>query len=111
MHRARVLLVDDRPEIIDSATALLEQEFEIVGRAHTGEQGLKSAAELGPDLIVLDISMPDINGFEVANRLRQLNAGCRIVMLTVHEDLDLMRAAQKLGVMGYVLADMPETLR
>jgi two-component system response regulator DesR len=103
MHRPRLLLIDDSQEFIDAAAALLKHEADIVGRAHGGEEGLRLAAALNPDVIVLDISMPDISGFEVASRLRQRNFRPRIVMLTVHEDLEILRAARALGVLGYVL--------
>ena len=116
MHRPRLLLIDDSREFIDAAAALLEPEGEIVGRAHGGEEGLRLAAALNPDAVVLDVSMPDISGFEVASRLRQLNNRARIVMLTVHEDLELLRAARALGVLGYVLkrriaTDLPSAIR
>ena len=116
MHRPRLLLIDDSQEFIDAAAALLEHEGEIVGRAHGGEEGLRLVAALNPDVIVLDISMPDITGFEVVSRLRQLNVCPRIVMLTVHEDLEILRAALALGVLGYVLkrrmaTDLPTAVR
>jgi DNA-binding NarL/FixJ family response regulator len=103
MHRSRVLLVDDNPEFIEAAATLLDGAYEIVGTAQNGEDGLKAALTLLPDVIVLDISMPDINGFEVASRLRQSQNRAGIVLLTVHEDIDLVRAAHALGVRGYVI--------
>jgi DNA-binding NarL/FixJ family response regulator len=103
MHRSRVLLVDDNPEFIETAARLLDGTYEIVGRAQNGEDGVKAALALLPDVIVLDISMPDINGFEVASRLRQRKNQARIVLLTVHEDIDFVRAARAIGVLGYVI--------
>jgi two-component system, NarL family, invasion response regulator UvrY len=116
MHRSRVLLVDDNREFIETAERLLDGTYEIVGKAQNGEDGLKAALTLLPDIIVLDISMPDINGFEVVSRLRQRKNRAGIVLLTVHEDIDFVRAAHALGVLGYVTkrriaTDLPTAVR
>lgn len=103
MHRSRVLLVDDNPEFIEAAATVLDGAYEIVGTAQNGEDGLKAAQTLLPDVIVLDISMPDMTGFDVASRLRQRKNRAAIVLLTVHEDTDFVRAARALGVLGYVI--------
>jgi DNA-binding NarL/FixJ family response regulator len=97
-------LVDDNLEFRNIAAALLEaNNFEVVNRACNGEEGLNAALRLDPDVVVLDISMPLLNGFEVARRLRQQKHRAALVLLTFHEDVEFVRAAQSLGVLGYVI--------
>jgi DNA-binding NarL/FixJ family response regulator len=104
MHRIRVLLVDDNPEFLDIAATLLESHnCEIIGKAENGEQALHDAASLCPDVVVLDVSMPGMSGFDVARRLQRDNTSSAIVLLTFHEDVDYVRAARALGVLGYVI--------
>jgi len=104
MHRARVLLVDDNLEFLDIAAALLEaNHFEVVNKSCDGEEGLNAALRLDPDVVVLDISMPLLNGFEVARRLRRQKHRAAIVLLTFHEDVEFVRAARSLGILGYVI--------
>jgi DNA-binding NarL/FixJ family response regulator len=104
MHRSRVLLVDDNLEFLEIAATLLEgNNYEIVGKALNGEEGLKATLSLDPDVVVLDISMPSLNGFEVATRLRQHKHRAAVVLLTFHEDVEFARAARSIGVLGYVI--------
>jgi DNA-binding NarL/FixJ family response regulator len=117
MQRIRVLLIDDNVEFLDVATTLLEgHDFEIVEKALNGEEGLKAALSLQPDVVVLDISMPHMNGFEVARRLRQQKHRAGIVLLTFHEDVDYVHAARSVGALGYVIkrrmaTDLPQAVR
>ena len=104
MHRSRVLLVDDNLEFLEIAATLLEgNDYEIVGKALNGEEGLKATLSLDPDVVVLDISMPCLNGFEVAARLQQHRHRAAVVLLTFHEDVEFARAARAIGVLGYVI--------
>jgi len=104
MHRSRVLLVDDNLEFLEVAATLLEgNNYEIVGKALDGEEGLAATLTLNPDVVVLDVSMPRLNGFEVAARLRQQKHRAAVVLLTFHEDVEFVRAARSLGVLGYVI--------
>jgi DNA-binding NarL/FixJ family response regulator len=117
MQRTRVLLIDDNLEFLDVATTLLEgHDFEIVEKALDGEEGLKAALRLQPDVVVLDVSMPHMNGFEVARRLRQQKHPAAIVLLTFHEDVDYVHAARAVGALGYVIkrrmaTDLPQAVR
>jgi len=117
MQRTRVLLVDDNLEFLDIAAALLEAHgCEIVARAADGEEGLLATLTLHPDVVVLDVSMPRLNGFEVARRIKQNKNGARVVLLTFHEDYDYVRAARSFGVLGYVIkrrmaTDLPDAVR
>ena len=101
--QTRVLLVDDNQAILARARAVLAPACLVVGQAHTGEAALSAAASLRPDVIVLDISMPGMSGFEVAAELRQAGSTAAIVFLTVHDDAEFIEAAQASGVLGYVI--------
>lgn len=100
---ARVLLADDHAEIMMQTRNVLAGEFEIVGSVANGAELVKAAAQIDPDVVVLDISMPGLDGIEAARRLK--HAGCRakLVFLTVHEDLDYVRAALQSGGAAYVI--------
>jgi len=98
-----VLLVDDNPAMIARATAVLSRGCEIIGSAKNGTGALAAAATLTPEVVVLDISMPDITGLEVANRLKAGGSTAAIVFLSVHEDEAVMRAATAAGGLGYVI--------
>jgi DNA-binding NarL/FixJ family response regulator len=101
--RARILLADDHKEIRDRAVRLLEPEFEVVGMVADGNALLKASVQMKPDVCVIDISMPQLNGIEAAIRLRETGSEARIVFLTVNEDSDFVRAALRTGALGYVV--------
>lgn len=100
---AHVLLADDHSEVLTQTGNVLAGEFEIVGSVANGLELIKAANKLDPDVIVLDIAMPGLNGIEAARRLK--HAGCRakLVFLTVHEDPDYVRAALESGGAAYVI--------
>lgn len=100
---ARVLLADDHEEFLAAVVRHLEPHFEIVRTVGNGRTLLDAAARLAPDVIVLDISMPIMNGVEAARRLRAAGTSAKIVFLTVHADQDYVRAALGTGALGYVL--------
>jgi DNA-binding NarL/FixJ family response regulator len=87
----------------DRVVRVLEKEFEMLDAVADGQALLEAASELKPDLCLLDVSMPIVNGFEVASRLRQAGSNAKIVFLTIHEDLDFVRAAYEVGASGYVI--------
>jgi DNA-binding NarL/FixJ family response regulator len=101
--RKRVLVADPHQVILDTETAILAAEFDVVGTARNGLAVIQTAADLDPDVITLDVTMPEMNGLEVARRLRAQGSRARIVFLTVHEDLDLVDEALKSGALGYVV--------
>ena len=103
MTRARILLADDHKEIRDRAVRLLEPEFEVVGAVSDGNALVRVSAQLKPDVCIIDISMPYLNGIEAAIKLRENGSEARIVFLTVNEDSDFVRAALKTGALGYVV--------
>ncbi|HEV3449212.1 MAG TPA: response regulator transcription factor [Gemmataceae bacterium] len=99
----RVLLADDHQSFLAVAKRLLEPEFEVVKTVDNGEALLEEAAKLTLDVIVLDISMPKLNGIEAARQLRAAGTTAKLVFLTVHEDLDYVRGALAAGAQGYVV--------
>ena len=103
MARARILLADDHKEIRDRAVRLLEPEFEVVGTVADGNALVRASAQLKPDVCVIDISMPYLNGIEAAIKLRESGSRAKIVFLTVNEDPDFVRAALRTGALGYVV--------
>jgi DNA-binding NarL/FixJ family response regulator len=103
LDRIRVLLADDHEAMLDRVARLLEAECNVVGTATDGQQALEAAQDLKPDVLVLDISMPVMNGIETAHRLKEAGAEARIVFLTVHDDPDYAREALNTGKLGYVI--------
>ncbi len=103
MGRIRVLLADDHEAMLDRVARLLATECNVVGTATDGQQALDAARELKPDVLVLDISMPVMNGIETAHRLKEAGAETHIVFLTVHDDPDFAREALVAGALGYVI--------
>jgi two-component system nitrate/nitrite response regulator NarL len=86
MSKARVLLADDNPAILENAASTLASEFDVVAAVHNGQEALDAAAQLDPDVVVLDISMPVFDGIKTASRLRQCNSSAKIVFLTANQD-------------------------
>jgi DNA-binding NarL/FixJ family response regulator len=103
MRLPTLLLADDHRPLLDYLTDLLSAEFEIVGVLGDGQSAFDAATVLQPDVVVFDISMPVLNGLEVAARLAELDQPPPIVFLTVHEDADYVQAAFNAGALGYVL--------
>ena len=102
MNRARLLLADDHEEFLAVEARLLEPEFEVVATARDGQTALEEAARLGPDVLILDLAMPVLDGLETTRRLRAAGSGMKIVLLTVHVDPDYARAGLAAGASGYV---------
>ncbi len=103
MGRIRVLLADDHEAMLDRVARLLATECNVVGTVTDGQQALDAASELKPDVLVLDISMPVMNGIETAYHLKKAGVEARIVFLTVHDDPDFAREALEAGALGYVI--------
>ena len=101
--RPRVLIADDHSIVAEGLRSLLEESCEVIGIVRDGRQLLAEAPRLNPDVIILDIGMPLLNGMDAAERLKLSLPGVRFVFLTMIEDANLAAAALKLGVVGYVL--------
>ena len=99
----RLLLVDDNPAVLRQVIQLLPREFEVVATLEDGA-GLPAAVlEHQPDIIVLDITLPPVNGIALASQLRSAGCSAEIVFLTVHSDRDYVRAAFGVGAIAYVV--------
>ncbi len=101
----RVFLADDHPIVLAGIRALVDDDdgLEVVGQAADGRTALRLATELRPDIAILDISMPGLNGVKVAEILRTACPDCKILALTVHEDRGYLRQLLELGIAGYML--------
>jgi DNA-binding NarL/FixJ family response regulator len=101
----RVLIVDDDEPWRRWIYSELgnRRQFQIVGEASDGLEAVRKAGELKPDIILLDISLPSLNGFEVANRIARISPGSKMIFLTTESDLELVQQALSSGATGYVL--------
>jgi DNA-binding NarL/FixJ family response regulator len=100
--KARVLLADDHAAILARVRRQLGEEFEIVGTATNGQEAIDAVARLDPDVLVMDVSMPVLDGFQAAARVRDAACRTKVIFLTVHEDADFVSAAFSSGASGYV---------
>ena len=103
MNRPRILLADDHKEMRDRIQRYLEVEFDVVAAVENGRTLLDAASKLNPDVCLLDISMPVLNGIEAAVKLRESGSTAKVLFLTIHEDPDFLEAALNTGASGYVL--------
>ncbi|PYN03352.1 MAG: hypothetical protein DME02_23795 [Candidatus Rokuibacteriota bacterium] len=101
--RASLVLADDHEDFLATIVRHVESDFEVVATVNNGQALLDEVARLQPDMVVLDISMPVLNGIDTARKLQATGAPTRIVFLTVQADPDYMRAALGTGALGYVL--------
>ena len=103
MQRIRVILADDHKVILDALKNLLEPEFQVVGTFGDGHSLVEEAPALKPNVIVLDVGMPTMNGLSAGQRLRQVLPHVKLVYLTMNQDPDLAAEAFRLGAKGYLL--------
>ena len=103
MFRPRVFLADDHEVLLDAFRSYLESECEVVGTARDGGELLDQAARAQPDVVVVDIFMPNLNGLDAADALRRKLPDVKIIFLTVNEDPALARKAIAAGCSGYLL--------
>ena len=103
MKRPRVLLADDHKLVVEGILKLLENEPLTIDTVEDGGEVLGRAERLQPDVILLDISMPFLNGIEAARRLREIAPRSRIIFLTMHADPEHVREALRCGASGYLL--------
>jgi len=100
--RLKILLADDNPSLLRELLLALDKEFEVVSTVADGRALLEACDRLHPDVIVTDISMPVLDGFEAVAKLRSRGTA-KVVFLTVHEEHAFVEEAKALGAMGYVL--------
>jgi len=104
MAPIRVLLVDDNEAFLDSAVRFLSQDadIEIVGSALCGDEALKQASRLTPDLVLMDLAMPDMSGLEATRAIKALLQKPRVVILTLHDNAEYRAAAKAVGADGFI---------
>ena len=113
MSTIRVLLVDDHPVVRSGIRGLLEKvmDIEVVGEASTGEETLQIIKEANPDVLLLDMELPDIQGAQLAQRIQQLYPKVKILVLSAHDDSAYVRELLELGVSGYLMKEeAPEAI-
>lgn len=103
MTRPRVLLADDHTLVLEAFQKLLAEECDVVGAVTNGRALVSAATELRPDVAVVDIAMPLLNGVDAAREMKRLSPDVRIVFLTMNEDPDLAAEAFRAGAAGYLL--------
>ena len=109
MRRPRVLLADDHRLLREAFTQLLEPTCDVVGAVADGRALLAVATDLRPDIIVLDIAMPVLNGLDAARQLRRTMPAVKVIFLTMNEDPDLATEAFRAGASGYLLKNSAAT--
>jgi len=103
MKRPRVLLADDHKLLLEAFQKLLEPDCEVVGSVTDGRALLAAASELEPDIIVLDIAMPLLNGLDAGGQIKKMMPDVKLIFLTVNEDPDFVSEAFRVGASGYLL--------
>ena len=103
MQRTRVILADDHRMILDALQSLIEPEFEVVGMFGDGHALVEGAPELKPQVIVLDVGMPTMNGLSAGQRLKQSMPNIKLIYLTMNQDPDVAAEAFRLGAKGFLL--------
>ena len=97
-----ILLADDHPGFPGLVEDLLKPTFEVIGIVFDGESLVQASSRLNPDIILTDISMPILSGFEAVDRLRKWGSTAKVIFLTAHSDPDFVRAGLATGASGYV---------
>ena len=101
--RKRILLADDHAAMLDEVSSLLREDYEVVGKVADGAALVEAANRLHPDLVISDISMPQMTGFEAAAELRRKQPNLPLIFLTVQSSRAYVKKARTLGATGYVL--------
>ncbi len=107
MSKIRVLLVDDHTIVRQGLRALLESQegIEVVGEAEDGRHAFEKAEQLIPDIVVLDITMPNLNGIEATRQIKKLNSEIKVIVLTVHDSEEYVHQILQAGASGYLLKE------
>src|SRR5271165_2511104 len=103
MKKPRVLLADDHCVVAEGLRSLLEPHVDVVGIVSDGRELVSAAMKLDPDVVVLDISMPTLNGIEAARQLRAARSRAKVVFLTMHREVTYAARALEAGAAGFVL--------
>jgi DNA-binding NarL/FixJ family response regulator len=99
----RVLLADDHKAMLERVKGLLDTEFEVVGAVDNGQALVEAARTLNPDVLIVDIEMPLLNGIEALAQIRKSGSKAKVIFLTVHEDPDMVPLCFEAGALGFVI--------
>ncbi|MGQ0833040.1 MAG: response regulator [Microthrixaceae bacterium] len=102
----RLLLADDHRMLREGLRrSMVDEGFDVVGEADNGEEAVRLVAELRPDVVLMDVSMPEMDGVEATRQIRASDVQTRVIMLTMHADSDVLTDALKAGASGYLVKD------
>lgn len=103
MPKPRVLLADDHSLVLEGFRRILEDQCELVGMVEDGRALLEAAQKVKPDMVILDISMPLLNGIDAATQIKKNQPSVKVIFVTMHSDADYVRSAFEAGASGYLL--------
>jgi DNA-binding NarL/FixJ family response regulator len=101
--RPRVLLADDHTMVREGLSKLLQNDVDLVGTASSGAEAVEMAASLQPDIVLMDISMPGLNGIDAARQMRERAPSAKVIAVTMHNSLAYLRESMRAGMVGFVL--------
>ena len=105
MNKCRLVIADDHTIVRQGIRSLLEarEDFVVLGEASTGREAIRKVEELQPDIVIMDISMPNLNGLEATRQIKKRFPDCKILVLTMYEDKESIRRMLQCGASGYVV--------
>jgi DNA-binding NarL/FixJ family response regulator len=109
MKKARILLADDHKIVLEGLKSILESKFDLIGTVEDGRALVSAADELRPDVVVVDISMPLLNGIEAVQQIKKMDNHIKAVFLTMHPDITYAKRALEAGASGYILKSSAPT--
>jgi DNA-binding NarL/FixJ family response regulator len=103
MHRPRVIIADDHKIVVEGLTKILSPDYNVVMTCDNGEKLIQAVAAYNPDVIVVDITMPKMNGIDAVARIKKIQPGVKVIFLTMHRDIAYVARCFEAGASGYVL--------